>query len=312
MKSDHQLANVAQSVYFAVQSGNRADAIAELRKLITPRPVTDITVARLAAKERQFHDDETADALEALWRERNDLSEKLKMLEASVRVCGAVKDQEVDDLRAQLERAERNVDGSEQSSQSLRDTLAIADKQLSAAQARVAELEATCENLRETVSTDADKMLALETREKALRAVVQANIKTLERYAPECFPEIENGQKHFVRVLMESMAEELRQVLAGEKTPLLWPETLTEDLEWILGRPCFTVAKIARRLHELGLYKVETKAENEQAAAAHWMVGLYLKHGDTWREEGEKILKKVDPAQPSAPPAAEPAAEPQP
>lgn len=32
---------------------------------------------------------------------------------------------------------------------------------------------------------------------------------SLNRYAEECFPEIENGQKHFVRVLMEGWAKEL-------------------------------------------------------------------------------------------------------
>lgn len=33
--------------------------------------------------------------------------------------------------------------------------------------------------------------------------------KSLRRYAADCFPEIANGQKHFVRVLMESWADAL-------------------------------------------------------------------------------------------------------
>jgi hypothetical protein len=66
---------------------------------------------------------------------------------------------------------------------------------------------------------------------------------------------------------------------------------LNEELAWILGRPCFAVARIGRRLHDLGLYVVDTKAEAEQAAAIHSMLGLYLKHGDGWREVAESTLK---------------------
>lgn len=36
-----------------------------------------------------------------------------------------------------------------------------------------------------------------------------AMVASLTRYAAECFPDIENGQKHFVRVLMEGWAEAL-------------------------------------------------------------------------------------------------------
>lgn len=69
------------------------------------------------------------------------------------------------------------------------------------------------------------------------------------------------------------------------------PIEMDEEIRWILGRPCFTVPGIARKLHVLGLYEVKTKAEDEQACAIHWMLNLYLKHGPMWRAEGEKILK---------------------
>jgi ribA/ribD-fused uncharacterized protein len=46
---------------------------------------------------------------------------------------------------------------------------------------------------------------------RALRRLEQTAIM-LERWAPECFPEInEQGQKHFVRVMMEAAAEEIRK-----------------------------------------------------------------------------------------------------
>lgn len=49
---------------------------------------------------------------------------------------------------------------------------------------------------------------------------IAAQVKCLRRYAAECFPEIENGQKHFVRVLMESVADEL-ETPEAETSPIL-------------------------------------------------------------------------------------------
>lgn len=49
---------------------------------------------------------------------------------------------------------------------------------------------------------------------RALRRLEQTAIM-LERWAPECFPEInEQGQKHFARVMMEAAAEEIRNAWA--------------------------------------------------------------------------------------------------
>lgn len=50
---------------------------------------------------------------------------------------------------------------------------------------------------------------ALQDRVAALREVAKTNSKMLSHYAEECFPEVTDGKKHFVRVLMESVAEEL-------------------------------------------------------------------------------------------------------
>lgn len=71
---------------------------------------------------------------------------------------------------------------------------------------------------------------------------------------------------------------------------------LNEGLASILGRPCFAVSGIARRLHDLKLYEVPRKAENEQAAALHWMLTLYFKYGVGWALEGEKILSGAEGA----------------
>ena len=66
---------------------------------------------------------------------------------------------------------------------------------------------------------------------------------------------------------------------------------LNKEMSSILGTVCFVAAPIARRLHALKIYDVKTHAEEEQATFIHWALGLYFKHGDKWREVGEKILK---------------------
>ena len=66
---------------------------------------------------------------------------------------------------------------------------------------------------------------------------------------------------------------------------------LNKETREILGRPNFTCRGIARRLCELGLYEVDTKAEDEQAVTIHFLLSQYEKHGDTWCAEANKILK---------------------
>ena len=66
---------------------------------------------------------------------------------------------------------------------------------------------------------------------------------------------------------------------------------LQGELQEILGTMIFHTGGIGRRLDQLGIYKVEKRAEAEQAATLHWMINLYLEHGDQWRAIGEKILK---------------------
>ena len=70
---------------------------------------------------------------------------------------------------------------------------------------------------------------------------------------------------------------------------------LEGDLKEILGKTCLTVAGLGRRLHDLNLYAVPRRVEEEQAAALHWMLNLYLAHGQEWRSVGEKILKAEAP-----------------
>lgn len=65
---------------------------------------------------------------------------------------------------------------------------------------------------------------------------------------------------------------------------------LTEETRWIMGRPNFFTGPIAHRLVQLG-HKIAPKMEDEQAYVLHWMLSLHEKHGDSWKQEAERILK---------------------
>jgi len=69
---------------------------------------------------------------------------------------------------------------------------------------------------------------------------------------------------------------------------------LDDEVRFILGRPNFTLAGIARRLHELGIYEVKTKAEDEQAVAIHWMLTLYEKYGKEWRNKLDEAMNEKE------------------
>jgi hypothetical protein len=69
------------------------------------------------------------------------------------------------------------------------------------------------------------------------------------------------------------------------RPPIPWDETIRS----ILGRPNFTLHTIANHLRVLG-HEIKGRAEDEQAAVLHWMLNLYLAHGEEWAEKGEEYL----------------------
>jgi hypothetical protein len=55
-----------------------------------------------------------------------------------------------------------------------------------------------------------------EAEIERLKKCMETNAGMLAKYGPECFPEINaEGQKHFVRVMMESAAEDMRETISG-------------------------------------------------------------------------------------------------
>lgn len=67
---------------------------------------------------------------------------------------------------------------------------------------------------------------------------------------------------------------------------------LNDETRWILGRPNFACASLAECLRRMG-HEVKHKAEDEQAAAIHWMLGLYEVHGDNWRAVADRLLREA-------------------
>jgi hypothetical protein len=78
--------------------------------------------------------------------------------------------------------------------------------------------------------------------------------------------------------------------LASIAGPGATPVPLNEETRNILGRPNFACAAIAEALRKIG-HVIKHRSEDEQAAVIHWMLNLYLVHGDAWPEEAGRILK---------------------
>lgn len=91
------------------------------------------------------------------------------------------------------------------------------------------------------------------------------------------------------RGVIKAWIQTMRTAVAQPTAAL--PE-IDDELRWILGRPNFACAGLAQCLRRMG-HSVAHKAEHEQAAAIHWMLGLYLKHGSAgWRDAAERVLKE--------------------
>jgi len=73
---------------------------------------------------------------------------------------------------------------------------------------------------------------------------------------------------------------------------------LNEQEIFILGRPNFACARMAKLLISSGLYEDKAKkAEYEQAVFIHWAMDLYGKHGDKWTYKADEILQDLNEKQ---------------
>lgn len=86
--------------------------------------------------------------------------------------------------------------------------------------------------------------------------------------------------------------EVVRAVVAALGTPVSALPAMNADLLEILGRPNFACNRIAAVLRVSGV-SIANKAEAEQAAVIHWLLGLYLAHGSEWQAKAEAELKRI-------------------
>lgn len=87
---------------------------------------------------------------------------------------------------------------------------------------------------------------------------------------------------------LDDKVAQQQERIAGLSEGIAFP--LDEETRFILSRMMWDTAPIARRLRELG-QDIERKAEYEQAAAFHFLINLYLRHGKQWREELNEALQ---------------------
>lgn len=89
------------------------------------------------------------------------------------------------------------------------------------------------------------------------------------------------------------MTAALRAAEAGGEAISI-PAAMNPNLLDILGRPNFACAHIANALRLAGA-TIAKKAEAEQAAVIHWMLGHYAKHGADWRQHaGDDLQEKAN------------------
>ena len=68
--------------------------------------------------------------------------------------------------------------------------------------------------------------------------------------------------------------------------------SLNDEVRWILGRPNFWCYGVAQVLREDG-HDIPSKAEEEQAAVIHWLLNIYLEHGDKWRDVAQQETARI-------------------
>lgn len=69
--------------------------------------------------------------------------------------------------------------------------------------------------------------------------------------------------------------------------------SMTPELAGILGTMCFQCIGIAQTLRAAG-HEIKRRAEDEQAAALHWMLGHYFHHGaEGWRSAAAEDMQRM-------------------
>lgn len=80
--------------------------------------------------------------------------------------------------------------------------------------------------------------------------------------------------------------------ISPSPTDLLFPAALTPPLRRVLGMMLWETGPIAHALRISG-QDIARKAEDEQAAVLHWLVGFVLRHGPEWGRHAAAALHEL-------------------
>lgn len=119
------------------------------------------------------------------------------------------------------------------------------------------------------------------------KSAVEAILKELQEYPEGSYMRCGFcGTKHANDHSAKCLVNRLTAALVARASGL---PPMNDDLGDILGRPNFTCVSIANLLRFNG-QSIPQKAEDEQASCIYFLLDLYLKHGESWREKGAKEI----------------------
>ncbi len=97
-----------------------------------------------------------------------------------------------------------------------------------------------------------------------------------------------------LRAMDASMATTREAEAQDRQAVREFPE-MTPELHSILGLMCFQCVPFAQALRAGG-HTIKAKAEDEQAAVMHWMLGHYFRHGEDWRTAAAAEVERMKAA----------------
>lgn len=130
---------------------------------------------------------------------------------------------------------------------------------------------------------------AAEQSETERLAVTQA-----DRESAATYWDIDNREgTGFAAMIRGGHADEYNivQAFARHRITAASASLDSDEVKFILGRPCFMFIREAKLFRELG-YDIPTQAEAEQAFFIHRWLKFYLEHGEKWREVAEADIRE--------------------
>ncbi|PQH13456.1 ead/Ea22-like family protein [Raoultella ornithinolytica] len=120
---------------------------------------------------------------------------------------------------------------------------------------------------------------ALEKTQKS-KEFLKGQLSELANFNPD-WDKLEASYESWREIAAELLVAKDRIAELEPRTLTVKLPPLNDDLIAILGRPNFMCAHLAELLRKSG-EDIKRKAEHEQVAIIHWLLSIYLEHGDKW------------------------------